>query len=383
MSRKPIVLTDPRATEKRSQAYNKRLLYVLSAFTLLGMLVVSLYFNTMYQTEQRAVESRLETITELRRAALMRFMSSQDQETRLWANHESIRNTAVDFFAVWTHMNSQERQAVRDGYLVSNNTKFQPGSVPTQAYADLHARVHPILDAFQTHHEYYDVFLFNADGDLVYTVEKEADFGLNFSANGDQYKDTGLGEAFRLAMENEDAASTYVDFAPYEPSNGDAASFIAKQIIGQDDAVIGVYAIQVPMDNFNAKLQYASGLGETGETYLVGKDLMMRNDSRLSGTPTSLVRRVDTNSVQDALAGKNVVRNGLNLQGHKTLVAAKPMDFNGTRWAVVTEMETAEIWAPFRPYFLFYFLALLFVLGFGILQYYLLRVKTGIQGTEK
>lgn len=375
MSRKPIILTDPRATQKRSRAYNKRLFSILSVLTVLGFLAVSLYFNGVRRAEQDAIESRLETITELRHAALSRFMNSQDQETRLWANHVSIRDAAEAFFDVWSGMNVQEQRSIREGYLSSRTDTFHFNSAPMQAYVSLHEKVYPTLQAFQTHHEYYDVFLFNIDGDLVYTNEKEDDFGLNFSAQGDTYKDTGLGQIFRQALSSKEENSSFADFAAYAPSNGDAASFLAKPIYDTSDTVIGVYAIQLPMDNFNAKLQYASGLGETGETYLVGKDLKMRNDSRLSETSTSLVRVVDTLSVRAALSGQEIVRKGLNLHGRKTLVAAKPMDFNGTRWAVVTEVEMAEIWAPFRPYLLFYFIALLFVFGFGCVQYFLLRVK--------
>ncbi|PHR94281.1 MAG: hypothetical protein COA69_01415 [Robiginitomaculum sp.] len=380
MNLKPIILEDPIANVLRSKAFNKRLMALMSVLTVLSLLVVSVYFYGVFKDEERAIESRLETVTELRRAAISRFMTSQDQETRLWAAHESIHATAEALFECWARLDGQERQDIRRLYARGGEglqADLQTGSDAVQAYKKMHARAHKVLKAFKEHHEYYDVFLFNADGDLVYSVEKEDDFGLNFSAEGDQYKNSGLGQVFREAFTSQEQASSFVDFLPYAPSNDDAASFLARPILSQEGDVIGVYAIQVPTDNFNAKLQYASGLGNTGETYLVGEDLLMRNDSRLSEAHTALMRTVDTDIVRDALQGHDVLRKGINFNGKTTLAAAKPMDFNGIRWAVVTEVESAELWAPFRPYILFYMVAMLFVVTFAILQYLLLRIKTG------
>ncbi len=45
---------------------------------------------------------------------------------------------------------------------------------------------------------YYDIFLFDTDGDLVYTVFEELDYATNVMNR--KYKDTDLGNAFRAAM---------------------------------------------------------------------------------------------------------------------------------------------------------------------------------------
>ncbi|PHR59309.1 MAG: hypothetical protein COA43_09245 [Robiginitomaculum sp.] len=380
MSRQPIILEDPSLNLARAKTFNKNLRRIMGIVTMIGFIIVSIYFLGVRQKEERGIESRLETVTELRRAAIKRFMDSQDQETRLWARHVSIRETAQSFFDVWTDLSPQERVTIRRAYFEGAEHQekiFANGSLALRAYQNLHSEKHQILTAFMRHHEYYDVFLFNMDGDLVYSVEKEADFAFNFSALGGKYKETGLGRAFRRALKTKDKKSIFVDFSPYAPSNGDGAAFLARPILDTNGRVIGVYAIQVPSDNFNAKLQYASGLGETGETYIVGEDMLMRNNSRLLDNPTALTQTVDTLAVKLALKGQNVLATGKNLQGHKSYIAGAPMDFNGTRWAVVTEMESSELWAPFNPYFVFYALALLFVFLFGILQYWLLRIRTG------
>ena len=44
---------------------------------------------------------------------------------------------------------------------------------------------------------FYDLFLFDTEGNLVYTVEKEDDFATNFKSGGgtSRYGDSGLGKA--------------------------------------------------------------------------------------------------------------------------------------------------------------------------------------------
>jgi hypothetical protein len=48
-------------------------------------------------------------------------------------------------------------------------------------------------------------------------------------------------------------------------------------------------------------MQVTAGMGETGETYVVGEDLLMRSDSRSAEKSTVLETRVDTESVGLAL----------------------------------------------------------------------------------
>jgi methyl-accepting chemotaxis protein len=82
-----------------------------------------------------------------------------------------------------------------------------------------------------------------------------------------------------------------------------------------------VAIVKVPVDRFKSVMSDRSGLGETGETYLVGNDLYLRSDSFLDpqnySTEISFARRtmIDTSPVQSGLLGESgvgVVKNYLN-----------------------------------------------------------------------
>jgi len=77
------------------------------------------------------------------------------------------------------------------------------------------------------------------------------------------------------------------DFEPYAPSNDDPCAFIAEPVMhnGKTEMVIG---LQLSMEAINNMMQQREGMGETGETYLIGSDKRMRSDSFLDPTGHSV-----------------------------------------------------------------------------------------------
>ena len=372
MSRKPIVLED--GTEKllRAKHYNQRLKLALGALTLLGILVTSLYFYNIWNKENKAIERRLETFTELRHSTLSRFVNSLAKETELWASHQSTIQEAGKYFDIWDRLPPNDRKSLQDEYIGNQpNTK---ASDMYNAYKAHHAKHNKNRAAFMHHHGYYDVFYFNLNGDLVYTVEKEVDYGQNFVTG--PLANSGLGQVFRAARDRVSGTSVFYDYAPYSPSDNVPASFLAAPMQNTHGEKIGVYAIQVSVEKLDSILQYSSGLGKTGETYVVGQDYLMRNNSRLSSESTLLIKTMDTPAIRAALNGKTILSKNRNSNGNKTLIAAEPLEFSGIKWAVATEMELSELRAPLTPYFWFYLMTLVFVLLFGFVQYWLLKKRT-------
>jgi methyl-accepting chemotaxis protein len=121
---------------------------------------------------------------------------------------------------------------------------------------------------------FYDVFLIDANGNVVYTAAKESDLGTNLISG--PLADSGLAHVFKKSK----IGSTFEDFAWYGPSN-EAASFIATPLKDNVGNYIGSAAFQVSLKEINEIMQERAGMGKTGETYLVGPDKLMRSDSFL------------------------------------------------------------------------------------------------------
>ncbi|MEE8391030.1 MAG: cache domain-containing protein, partial [Anaerolineae bacterium] len=197
---------------------------------------------------------------------------------------------------------------------------------------------------------YYDIFLIAADGDVLYTVAKESDLGENL-LRGD-LRDSGLAQAFQAARSGQDVV--FADFDPYAPSGDAPAAFMAAPVKNVTGTLVGVIAIQVPVDQINAIMQERAGLGQTGECYLVGPDKLMRSDSYLDPTGHSIIASfanpdtgsVDTQATRAALAGTSGEEVIIDYNGNPVLSIYQTIEIFGIRWAIICEMDVAEAFVP-------------------------------------
>ncbi len=149
------------------------------------------------------------------------------------------------------------------------------------------------LRSFREEKGYYDIYVIDSHGDVIYTVAGEKDLGTNLRT-GD-YRDTSLARVFKESMQGK---TTIVDFEEYEPSGGEPALFISSPVLYNNE-VIGVVAEQISIVEMNQILaNQIPMLGETGDIYLVGSDNLMRSDSRFEKGSTILRRIVDTEATK-------------------------------------------------------------------------------------
>lgn len=241
------------------------------------------------------------------------------------------------------------------------------------AYDRSHKKYHSHIRDFLMRFEYYDIFLVDPDsGKIVYSVYKELDYAT--SLYDGPYANSGIGETFKLAnaKSNRDAV-VLTDFKPYLPSYDAPAAFIASPIFNDDNTKIGILIFQMPIDKINAVMTHhanweKSGLGLSGETYLVAQDFTMRSMSRSmiedkaeylklladTGTNSDVIKNIrdkDTNiglqlaktkGTQAALSGETGFDTFLDYRNVSVLSAYKPLEFEGVNWAIMSEIDEEE-----------------------------------------
>jgi methyl-accepting chemotaxis protein len=208
-----------------------------------------------------------------------------------------------------------------------------------------HARYHPLFDRIQNTHDYYDVFLFDTQGNLVYSVFKELDYATNMVTG--EWRDSGLAEVFRRAIAAKAGdPSVFEDFAAYSPSFGAPASFIAQPVFDSAGQTVGVLAYQMPIDAINTAVRDAAGLGQTGDAFLVGADGFLRTDA-IETEEDDILRTELSNPVTSAaLDGSSASGFYFDQHGHESLYAANPVTFLGTNWALIVKEDSEELHAP-------------------------------------
>jgi serine phosphatase RsbU (regulator of sigma subunit) len=242
----------------------------------------------------------------------------------------------------------------------------------SSTYAKIHANFHPVVKKYLEKFGYYDIFIVdNKTGNILYTVFKEVDFGTSLLTG--PFKNTNLAEAFRAAAEtdNKDFVKL-VDYKPYNPSYYAPAAFIAAPIY-DGQTKIGVLIFQLPIDRINNimtnKHQWAKvGLGKSGETYLVGDDYTLRNQSRFLiedsvnyfkmiaglGTKPDVIREirsfnssiglqeVKTQGTKSALKGETNAEIFPDYRNVPVLSAYRPLNINGMHWVIMSEIDEDE-----------------------------------------
>ncbi|MEL6552151.1 MAG: adenylate/guanylate cyclase domain-containing protein [Cyanobacteria bacterium J06621_11] len=241
-------------------------------------------------------------------------------------------------------------------------------------YSQLHARYHPIFREVVKEFGYYDLFLIDNDGNIVYSVFKESDFATSLLLG--PYARSSLADAYRDAQRQNSGYVAIADFSFYSPSYGAPAAFMATPVY-EGTELIGVLAIQVPIDEVNSVMTdnsqwRQSGLGETGETFLVGSDKTLRSDSRklieapgeyldvlraqqvseediaqVNAMQTSVLnQKAVSEAVEKSLEGKSGVDTVTNYLGERVISAYAPLDIRGVDWVLIAEINENEIFQP-------------------------------------
>ena len=209
---------------------------------------------------------------------------------------------------------------------------------------------HDFFANFIKAYDYYDFFIINQQGDIFYTVTKEADYQTNIRHG--QFKYSGLAKLIKEVNTTKQFAMA--DFSPYAPSNNEAASFIALPISTSDGSLITI-ALQLSITKINEIMQQREGMGETGESYLVGSDYLMRSDSFLDPKGHSVLASfagsvklngVETEATKAALAGKTNTGIIIDYNGNPVLSAYTSINIHGITWAILSEIDVAEAFTP-------------------------------------
>lgn len=232
---------------------------------------------------------------------------------------------------------------------------------------------------------YYDMGLVNPDGYLFYTVEKRQDYQTNLLTG--PYKDTNLGQLVSEVMKTKSFG--IADFAKYAPDMDAPAAFFAQPVVHEDKINL-IVVTKMALDRIDVIMQESTGLGETGESFLVGPDKMWRNNSRfldkrkVATTVLNDKLKITTQAADLALAGKTGKGVMIGSQGKEVLSAWAPITImeptaenpNGIKWALISEIEWDEIMAPMTR--LNFIMIGIFVFFFGLVILVALYLSNGL-----
>ncbi len=219
----------------------------------------------------------------------------------------------------------------------------------TPAYNVNHSHYQPIYREQIESQGYHDLYLFDMDGDLVYSTRKLDDFATNFAdGKGGKFADSTLAEAYRKALDgSNDNDFVFADFAPYAAAGGTPLAFLATPVVDATNTKVGVIAIALSADKIGQVVSYRQGLGATGDTIIVGVDGLARSNSGFTKENDVLLPTVFNDTIKQAVTGVPGDTEVDGFRGADVVAAAAPVDITGSQsWGLVAVMNKSEVFAP-------------------------------------
>lgn len=243
-----------------------------------------------------------------------------------------------------------------------------------EVYDRLHQQYHPEFVSFLETWGYYDVFIVNLDGDIVYSVFKELDYATNLETG--PYAESGIADSYKKGKALDFGQTALSDFRDYVPSYDNDAAFISTPIFSEDQK-IGVLIYQISIDRINNIMtnngQWKTvGMGDSAETYLVGSQGKLISESRFfvedpdtyfevltqvgmkdvaelvkaKGSSVG-VQPVSTEGVRLALKGESGISEFEDYRGVPVFSAFTALDLgDGVTWALMSEIDVEEALSP-------------------------------------
>ncbi|MBI9078843.1 MAG: HAMP domain-containing protein [Pseudodesulfovibrio sp.] len=198
---------------------------------------------------------------------------------------------------------------------------------------------------------YADALILDDTGRIVFSVKKGRELGEDL-VRGPLAK-SRLAKAWKHALKGD---VVFVDFHPYEPLDGEPCAFVATPIRRNGQEIEGVAMLRIPLASVNGVMSTRAGMGDTGEAYLVGPDMLMRSDLFSDPKQHSLrasfaapdMGSMTTIPVVQALAGKTGSMETLDYRGRAVLAAFAPVAVGADIWALVAKVDAVEAFAPVR-----------------------------------
>lgn len=284
----------------------------------------------------------------LMRSALGQFYSEQ-----FGAKYQQENQRSIDTNALLTSI-SDTAAALQYQYIQTNPEPLGNKDALYQtndgsSYDQFHIRYHDLFKQLLQNYGYYDIFLVDpGTGEVFYSVFKELDFATSLYSG--PYANSNFAKV--VQQTSQDGQIHTFDFTTYTPSYEAPASFQAAPI-KKNGRIIALLVFQLPIEPINEIMTSRTGMGETGETYLVGEDLLMRSDSHLAPEIHSVsasfanpnTGKIDTQASREALQGKSGTQAIMDYNNNPVLSSYTRLELPDFNWAILAEIDQAEAYA--------------------------------------
>jgi len=278
----------------------------------------------------------------LKQASIDKLVQAAGLNVRFIQNWFDYRFVDLDIQSrVKAHQNLLE--SLSEGYEDSNQSLRD--YVVSYDWARRVEGNHDSLVSLQRSYDYiYDVFLIDKQGNTLYTVAHEKDFGANLFTGA--YANTLFSKVVRDSLKR--GETLFSDIERYAPSNDRMDGFIATPLNNEFGEKIGVLAIQVKLERLIDFLQ-SDIASIQAQHYLVGQDGILRTS--IGGNDDEVLsRKINTKQfaawkMAHAEAGHidhdvpTAAIEYIGPNGHKVIGVHNTVHIFNVEWGLISEID--------------------------------------------
>ena len=173
-------------------------LTIVALASLVGVGVGIAGYVIASQTAQDLTFSRLDGLAADRSDLLRSYLASRELSVLTAARSETVQNALRDLHFGWIKMGDTPGPQLFDAYVTHNPNPADKRALLADCkagtnYDSAHSRVHPALKVLAQSADFEDIYLFDNDGNAIYTVNKGDDFAGAFGSGG-TFASTALGK---------------------------------------------------------------------------------------------------------------------------------------------------------------------------------------------
>jgi methyl-accepting chemotaxis protein len=315
-------------------------LFLAVSLTPIALVVALSYWSAI--TAPRKLEfEKLHEAANIRKLDILEYLNQAMTDTKFLASFDKLVDSAKQ---IQTLSSSKPR--------VPTGQSTETGA---EDYTKLNNDIESVFKKFmgivgKESTGYDDIYLIdNLTGEVSFTYRRRNELGTNLK-NG-PYKESGLARVWEKVSRTRKPAT--VDFSPFG-QDGTPLMFVATPCeINSDGNINTVLAIGIKPQKIINIMKLTTGVGETGETTLIGQDYLMRSESRFESGSLFLKKKNETKPVVLALKGETGSIVGPDANGEPSLMYYIPVGINKDEmlgadfdWVIVADIDVKEALAP-------------------------------------
>ena len=331
----------------KSLSLKAKISYLVVASCIISAFAVFLISTSIARKELvKASQNQLESIASLAQNRIQQYFLQSKEFAEVLGEDRLVEGLFLAY----------ESAFFAAGYEIGEDNDIELADFATQdeIYQE---RVKGLLKNYGFH----NLLLANIDGQIIFSanVSNEKQL-LGKSLSDGSLANSHLSECFNESMDGEKKEVRFYDFT-YVPLIDRTKAILCIKAFAEFEHLsegiqagdnLGVVIVELSLNEINQILSNRAGMGDTGQSYLVADDRLLRSDLFLNpeifNSKNSIKNglKIETASVENAIAGNSGYHITTGPLGEEVASVYTSLNVFGKPWALISEKNTSEIFAP-------------------------------------